>query len=118
MSQYFSTLGKFLFSSPYYSSSESTKKWQSVVGLEVHAQIQADSKLFSGSSAKYGGVVNTQVAFLDAALPGTLPVRLKLKYGSYFRGFKRFAQIFAKNLPGICQMGEKISYKNVSCHRE
>ena len=51
-------------------------KWQGVIGLEVHAQIDSASKLFSGSSSKYGGVVNTQVSFLDAALPGTLPVRL------------------------------------------
>ena len=57
-----------------YSSSKTSRKWQGVVGLEVHAQIDANSKLFSGSSSKYGGVVNTQVAFLDAALPGTLPV--------------------------------------------
>lgn len=50
--------------------------WQPVIGLEVHAQIKADGKLFSGASSKYGGPVNTQVAFLDSALPGTLPVSL------------------------------------------
>ncbi|XP_041359895.1 glutamyl-tRNA(Gln) amidotransferase subunit B, mitochondrial-like isoform X2 [Gigantopelta aegis] len=49
-------------------------KWKSVIGLEIHAQILSKSKLFSGSSTKYGAPVNTQVSFFDAALPGTLPV--------------------------------------------
>ncbi|XP_045165685.2 glutamyl-tRNA(Gln) amidotransferase subunit B, mitochondrial-like [Mercenaria mercenaria] len=48
--------------------------WKPVIGLEVHAQIKAEGKLFSGASSKYGGPANTQVAFLDSALPGTLPV--------------------------------------------
>ncbi|XP_060565594.1 glutamyl-tRNA(Gln) amidotransferase subunit B, mitochondrial-like [Ruditapes philippinarum] len=49
-------------------------EWQPVIGLEVHAQILADGKLFSGASSKYGAPVNSQVSFLDSALPGTLPV--------------------------------------------
>ncbi|XP_076449299.1 glutamyl-tRNA(Gln) amidotransferase subunit B, mitochondrial-like [Babylonia areolata] len=49
-------------------------EWQSRVGLEVHAQISSSSKLFSGAATRYGAPVNTQVAFFDAALPGTLPV--------------------------------------------
>ncbi|XP_046549858.1 glutamyl-tRNA(Gln) amidotransferase subunit B, mitochondrial-like isoform X1 [Haliotis rubra] len=48
--------------------------WRSVVGLEIHAQIQSMSKLFSASATKYGSPINTQVSFFDAALPGTLPV--------------------------------------------
>ncbi|KAJ8298052.1 hypothetical protein KUTeg_024583 [Tegillarca granosa] len=48
--------------------------WKGVIGLEIHAQIQTKSKLFSGASTKYGGATNNQVALLDAALPGTLPV--------------------------------------------
>ncbi|XP_046331753.1 glutamyl-tRNA(Gln) amidotransferase subunit B, mitochondrial-like isoform X5 [Haliotis rufescens] len=48
--------------------------WKSVVGLEIHAQIQSNSKLFSASATKYGSPINTQVSFFDAALPGTLPV--------------------------------------------
>jgi aspartyl-tRNA(Asn)/glutamyl-tRNA(Gln) amidotransferase subunit B len=48
--------------------------WEIVVGLEVHAQVISQSKLFSGSSATYGAGPNTQVSFVDAAFPGMLPV--------------------------------------------
>ncbi|MBA4249648.1 MAG: Asp-tRNA(Asn)/Glu-tRNA(Gln) amidotransferase GatCAB subunit B [Candidatus Puniceispirillum sp.] len=51
-----------------------TGLWEIVIGLEVHAQVSSKSKLFSGSSASFGADPNTQVAFLDAGLPGTLPV--------------------------------------------
>ncbi|XP_068620208.1 glutamyl-tRNA(Gln) amidotransferase subunit B, mitochondrial [Battus philenor] len=50
------------------------KKWQSVVGLEVHAQLNTESKLFSGAQNTFGGSVNTCVSLFDAAIPGTLPV--------------------------------------------
>ena len=50
------------------------RKYKGVVGLEVHAQIKSDSKLFSGAQAAFGGPVNSQVALLDASFPGTLPV--------------------------------------------
>lgn len=52
----------------------SGKKWQSVVGLEVHAQLNTESKLFSGAQNTFGGVVNNCVSLFDAATPGTLPV--------------------------------------------
>ena len=48
--------------------------WEIVVGLEVHAQVVSQSKLFSGASATYGGEPNSQVSFVDAAFPGMLPV--------------------------------------------
>ena len=48
-------------------------KWLVRVGLELHAQVNAAEKLFSGASAEYGGLANTQVAAFDAALPGSLP---------------------------------------------
>ena len=48
--------------------------WEIVVGLEVHAQVVSNSKLFSGASAEYGAAPNTQVSFIDAAFPGMLPV--------------------------------------------
>ncbi|XP_033118428.1 glutamyl-tRNA(Gln) amidotransferase subunit B, mitochondrial-like [Anneissia japonica] len=48
--------------------------WESVVGLEIHAQINSHSKLFSGAGTKFMVAPNSQVAFFDAALPGTLPV--------------------------------------------
>uniref|UniRef100_T1J1Q9 Glutamyl-tRNA(Gln) amidotransferase subunit B, mitochondrial n=1 Tax=Strigamia maritima TaxID=126957 RepID=T1J1Q9_STRMM len=48
--------------------------WESVVGLEIHAQIASESKLFSSSGTSFTSPVNSQVSFFDAALPGTLPV--------------------------------------------
>lgn len=48
--------------------------WETVIGLEVHAQLTTKSKLFSGSATQYGGEPNTQTSYIDAALPGTLPV--------------------------------------------
>jgi len=49
-------------------------QWEPVVGLEIHAQISANSKLFSGSAAQFAAPINSQVSAFDAALPGTLPV--------------------------------------------
>lgn len=49
-------------------------KWKSVVGLEIHAQISSESKLFSAAGTKFDAAVNSQVALFDAAIPGTLPV--------------------------------------------
>ncbi|XKL60170.1 hypothetical protein PGB90_001186 [Kerria lacca] len=49
-------------------------EWEGVVGLEIHAQIDTCSKLFSGSGTSFTKRVNEQVSFFDAALPGTLPV--------------------------------------------
>jgi aspartyl-tRNA(Asn)/glutamyl-tRNA(Gln) amidotransferase subunit B len=48
--------------------------WQPVIGLEIHAQLSTQSKLFSGASTAYGAEPNTQAALLDVAMPGTLPV--------------------------------------------
>ena len=48
--------------------------WEIVVGLEVHAQVVSQAKLFSGASAEYGAAPNSQVSFVDAAFPGMLPV--------------------------------------------
>ena len=49
-------------------------KWEVVIGLEVHAQVISNSKLFSGSSTKFGADPNTQVSLVDSAFPGMLPV--------------------------------------------
>ena len=49
-------------------------KWEVVIGLEVHAQITSNAKLFSSSSTKFGSNPNSQVSFVDAAMPGMLPV--------------------------------------------
>ena len=51
-----------------------TGEWEIVIGMEVHAQVIANSKLFSGASAKFGADPNTQVSLVDAAMPGMLPV--------------------------------------------
>ncbi len=63
------------------------KRWEVVIGLEVHTQLQTNSKIFSGSSIAYGGEPNTQASAVDIALPGVLPVmnleaaRLAVKFG-------------------------------------
>ena len=54
----------FPFTSPAYAT---------VIGLEVHCQLQSVSKLFSGSSSAFGSAANSQTSFVDAALPGCLP---------------------------------------------
>ena len=51
-----------------------TGDWEIVIGIEVHAQITSQSKLFSGSSTSFGSEHNTQVSFVDAGMPGMLPV--------------------------------------------
>ncbi|WP_420565911.1 Asp-tRNA(Asn)/Glu-tRNA(Gln) amidotransferase subunit GatB [Thalassobaculum sp.] len=51
-----------------------TGEWEVVLGLEVHAQVISQAKLFSGSSTKFGAEANTQVSLVDAAMPGMLPV--------------------------------------------
>ena len=51
-----------------------TGDWEIVVGLEVHAQVKSNSKLFSGASTEFGAEPNTQVSLVDAGMPGMLPV--------------------------------------------
>ncbi len=48
--------------------------WELVIGMEVHAQVTSNAKLFSGASTKFGAEPNSNVAFVDAAMPGMLPV--------------------------------------------
>lgn len=50
------------------------EKWEMVIGMEVHAQVIAKSKLFSGASCEFGGAPNSHVSLVDAAMPGMLPV--------------------------------------------
>jgi aspartyl-tRNA(Asn)/glutamyl-tRNA(Gln) amidotransferase subunit B len=62
-------------------------EWDTVIGLEVHAQLSTASKLFSTSSTSYGASANAHTSFIDAGLPGVLPVlneeavRLAIKFG-------------------------------------
>jgi len=51
-----------------------TGEWEVVIGLEVHAQVTSESKLFSGASTAFGAEPNSQVSLVDAAMPGMLPV--------------------------------------------
>src|SRR3954469_2798979 len=51
-----------------------TGDWEIVLGLEVHAQVISDAKLFSGAPTAFGADPNTQVSLVDAAMPGMLPV--------------------------------------------
>ncbi|HEY4167221.1 MAG TPA: Asp-tRNA(Asn)/Glu-tRNA(Gln) amidotransferase GatCAB subunit B, partial [Reyranella sp.] len=51
-----------------------TGDWEIVLGLEVHAQVISEAKLFSGAPTAFGADPNTQVSLVDAAMPGMLPV--------------------------------------------
>jgi aspartyl-tRNA(Asn)/glutamyl-tRNA(Gln) amidotransferase subunit B len=51
-----------------------TGDWQVVIGMEVHAQVSSQSKLFSGASTEFGAAPNSHVSLVDAAMPGMLPV--------------------------------------------
>ncbi|MDD1537335.1 MULTISPECIES: Asp-tRNA(Asn)/Glu-tRNA(Gln) amidotransferase subunit GatB [unclassified Bradyrhizobium] len=51
-----------------------TGDWEVVIGMEVHAQVTSQSKLFSGASTEFGGEPNSHVSLVDAAMPGMLPV--------------------------------------------
>ena len=57
-----------------YRVSGATGEWEVVIGLEVHAQISTQAKLFSGAATAFGAEPNTQVSLVDAAMPGMLPV--------------------------------------------
>ncbi|HLJ00825.1 MAG TPA: Asp-tRNA(Asn)/Glu-tRNA(Gln) amidotransferase subunit GatB [Bradyrhizobium sp.] len=51
-----------------------TGDWEVVIGLEVHAQVTSNAKLFSGAATEFGGEPNSHVSLVDAAMPGMLPV--------------------------------------------
>ena len=55
-----------------YSIQGKTGDWEVVIGLEVHAQVTSDAKLFSGAATEFGAEPNTQVSLVDAAMPGML----------------------------------------------
>jgi len=54
--------------------SDQTLEWEPVIGIEIHAQIQVKSKLFSNAPVVFGATPNSKVSFVDVAFPGTLPV--------------------------------------------
>src|SRR5215470_7413413 len=51
-----------------------TGMWEVVIGMEVHAQVSSNAKLFSGASTEFGAPPNANVSLVDAAMPGMLPV--------------------------------------------
>ena len=51
-----------------------TGPWEVVIGLEVHAQVTSQAKLFSGAATAFGAEANSQVSLVDAGMPGMLPV--------------------------------------------
>lgn len=57
-----------------YTIKGATGDWEVVIGLEVHAQITSNAKLFSGAATDFGSEPNSQVSLVDAAMPGMLPV--------------------------------------------
>ncbi len=58
----------------HYRIEGATGEWEVVIGLEVHAQVTSNSKLFSGAATAFGAEPNSQVSLVDAAMPGMLPV--------------------------------------------
>jgi aspartyl-tRNA(Asn)/glutamyl-tRNA(Gln) amidotransferase subunit B len=76
--------------------------WQAVIGLEIHAQLSTASKLFSAAATAYGAEPNTQASFVDAALPGTLPVpnreavRKAIQFGLAVNGRIAARSVFAR----------------------
>jgi len=67
--------------------SDVMSEWESVIGLEIHAQLATVSKIFSGASTAYGAAANTQACAVDLGLPGVLPVlnheavRMAIRFG-------------------------------------
>ncbi len=76
--------------------------WETVIGLEIHAQLSTKSKLFSGSSIAYGAEPNTQASVVDLALPGVLPVlnkeavRMAVKFGLALGAIVPSRSVFAR----------------------
>ena len=95
-----------------------TGDWETVIGLEVHAQVTSKAKLFSGASTSYGGDANNHVSLVDAAMPGMLPVineecirqavRTGLAIGSKINNFSVFDRknYFYADLPQGYQISQ------------
>ncbi|RMH22583.1 MAG: Asp-tRNA(Asn)/Glu-tRNA(Gln) amidotransferase subunit GatB [Gammaproteobacteria bacterium] len=77
-------------------------KWESVIGLEIHAQLATRSKIFSGASTQYGAEPNTQACIVDLAYPGVLPVlnkaavEMAIKFGLAIEARINHRSIFAR----------------------
>ncbi len=77
-------------------------EWETVIGLEIHAQLATNSKIFSGSSTAYGAEPNTQASLIDLGMPGVLPVlnqeavRMAVKFGLAISAHIAPRSIFAR----------------------
>jgi aspartyl-tRNA(Asn)/glutamyl-tRNA(Gln) amidotransferase subunit B len=101
-----------------YTVKGATGDWEIVVGLEVHAQVTAQSKLFSGAATAFGAEPNAQVSLVDAAMPGMLPVlngecvrqavRTGLALGAQINNWSRFDRknYFYADLPQGYQISQ------------
>jgi aspartyl-tRNA(Asn)/glutamyl-tRNA(Gln) amidotransferase subunit B len=76
--------------------------WETVVGLEIHAQLATRSKIFSGAATAYGAPPNAQASLIDLAYPGVLPVlnaeavRMAVKFGLAINARVARRSIFAR----------------------
>ena len=76
--------------------------WETVIGLEIHAQLATKSKIFSGAATAYGAAPNTQASLVDLGYPGVLPVlneqavRMAVKFGLAIRATIARRSIFAR----------------------
>jgi aspartyl-tRNA(Asn)/glutamyl-tRNA(Gln) amidotransferase subunit B len=77
-------------------------QWETVIGLEIHAQLATKSKIFSGASTAYGATPNSQACAVDLGLPGVLPVlnkaavRMAIKFGMAINAEIAFYSVFAR----------------------
>lgn len=77
-------------------------EWETVIGLEIHAQLSTQSKIFSGSATAYGAEPNTQASLIDLGMPGVLPVlnqeavRLAVKFGLAIHAHLAPRSVFAR----------------------
>ncbi|TXL00893.1 Asp-tRNA(Asn)/Glu-tRNA(Gln) amidotransferase GatCAB subunit B [Methylococcaceae bacterium HT1] len=77
-------------------------QWETVIGLEIHAQLATKTKIFSGASTAYGAEPNTQACAVDLGLPGVLPVlnqevvRMAVKFGMAIEGEVADYSVFAR----------------------
>jgi aspartyl-tRNA(Asn)/glutamyl-tRNA(Gln) amidotransferase subunit B len=95
-----------------------TGEWEVVVGLEVHAQVTSNAKLFSGAATEFGAEPNSQVSLIDAAMPGMLPtpnrecirqaVRTGMALGAVINKWSRFDRknYFYADLPQGYQISQ------------
>jgi aspartyl-tRNA(Asn)/glutamyl-tRNA(Gln) amidotransferase subunit B len=77
-------------------------QWETVIGLEIHAQLATRSKIFSGSSTAFGGEPNTQASLIDLGMPGVLPVlnleavRMAVRFGKAIDAVVAERSVFAR----------------------